>query len=146
MTKPADGLTIYESRSEALASLMGVKLSGPRKKIIESAHAKKVWVGITEGYEHLESEDDPRMDEKEESGYDDIEESYFPKIEKPEGNDNMKAIAEMMDSPTGEGLQKKSVGKDGMPQEKTDLKDKKPSVKAMKEEVEDVDEVEIDEE
>lgn len=65
--REAEGFYIYETKEEAIASLIGVDVSPKAMRQIMGNHKKSVWMGLTEGYNDLPSELDPREDPQ--SGY-----------------------------------------------------------------------------
>lgn len=81
-SREAEGLYIYETKEEAIASLIGVDVSRKAMTKIMENHKKNVWMGISEGYNDLPPELDPREDQQ--SGYgkigheDDITASDLP--------------------------------------------------------------------
>ena len=72
--KEAEGLYIYESREEAISSIIGSNVSHLTMRQIFESHKKSIWLGLIEGYNDLPSEIDPREEPK--SGYGVVEDPY----------------------------------------------------------------------
>lgn len=67
--RDSEGLYIYESKEDAIASLIGAEVSQSDMQKIMGSHKKGVWLGLAEGYNDLPPGVDPRDEYKPESGY-----------------------------------------------------------------------------